>query len=174
MRLYGFNALPVIAMVGLIFISCSKPEHEAGRSAGPDQILEGFEVNHTINGVLVWSLYSEHTNVFEEKKLAYADNPVIKFYEEGNLSSTMKSDKGVLHIDSSDIEAWDNVVIVSQKEASRLETERAYYKAEVDKIFSDEKVVFYREDSITTGTGMESNADLSSMIIKNQKVEILK
>ncbi|MFH1379002.1 MAG: LPS export ABC transporter periplasmic protein LptC [bacterium] len=174
MNTYSLKTAIILLLSACYFVSCDNTSDLPRDGGRPNQVLKGFEVNHTNEGRLEWNLYADTAKIYEEQNIAFAEKPVIKFYDEGSLSSIMQSEHGKLYIESSNIEAWGNVVIHSHKEGSRLETNRAYYKADADKIISDELVRFYREDSITTGTGMESRADLSSIIIKNQKVEIRK
>jgi len=119
-------------------------------------------------------LTADHAKVFEQKNSALTDKPVIKFYDEKQLSSTLKAKHAQLNMKTFDIEAWGDVIIISGQKESQLETTRVFYVSEEKKMFSNEPVRLIQKDSITTGDGMESNVGMTSIIIKNQKVEILK
>lgn len=158
----------------LVFLNgCTGSPQQVSVNGRAEQIIEGFEVRHTVMGRPEWKLTADRARVFEEKSMAMAEQPYVYFYEEGVLSSTMRSDHARLHTDTSDIDAWGEVIIQSKKNGTRLETARVYYRSETGTMVSHEPVTLYRKNSIVTGSGMESAADLSSIIIKNQKVEII-
>ncbi|PIZ13861.1 MAG: hypothetical protein COY53_02580, partial [Elusimicrobia bacterium CG_4_10_14_0_8_um_filter_37_32] len=55
-----------------------------------------------------------------------------------------------------------------------LECEDLKYVDREKKIFTDSSVVITRKDSVIKGKGLEATPDLSSVIVKNNRVEIKK
>jgi lipopolysaccharide export system protein LptC len=187
-----------ISFLGMAFflVSCqssatSKEPSHPTTADSPEADLRMDVVKMQFYGIngLQWELRSPvATTVTRENKIT-AKKPVISMFQEGTLSTTIRSESGFMNsatnkpgtppappigIGSVALEAGDaylvgNVVAVSTT-GTTLETEWVHYKSQVDLIVSTAPVKLTRDDSITTGIGMEASSDLNRVRIFNQKV----
>lgn len=134
--------------------------------AVPDQEMWNFDVRVTDKGKLEAHLRSGHMMLFNEDKKPYSilnQGVHVDFYDEdGNHASTLTSDSGHYQDKTQNVEAYKNVVIVSDSGVT-LHTEAIQYDQEREKIFTDLKVLITttQGDSFW-GDGFESDPHMNN------------
>ena len=166
-----FYMMPFVA---LLLTSCTKISASAKQdqqTAMPTQAIEKFVVKETSGAKPNWILEAASAEINDVQKMAYLVSPNVKFYEKGEYSSTLVADTGRINMETYDIWGDKNCIITTTK-GERLETKNLKYLSSTKKIVTDDNVLLLREKEKITGTGMEATPDLSSIIIKKQKVEM--
>jgi LPS export ABC transporter protein LptC len=164
----------LIAMSLLLTVGCSKSENKTEQKVQPEQVIKNFSAFETREGKKHWKLVAEEAKIFETKNLATLKNFSISFYSEDGkkISATLKAPSGKIYTNNNDFFTEGKTIIKTEKE--KLECENVAYKSSLNKIFSDSNVKLIRQDAIVTGKGIEATPDLSSIIIKENLVEIKK
>jgi len=103
----------------------------------------------------------------KRKIVNFSDNVLVDFYDEmGNHTSQLTSDKGRLNESSNNVEAFGNVVVVSDSGIT-LQTEKIWWDNATEKVVSDQFVTITTAEQDTLyGVGFESDQNLSNWIIK--------
>jgi len=152
----------------LLLFSCQKEENkETVKSSDltyPDQEGWDSKVTTTQNGITNAIIVYGHMQRFKKSKIVEFDSGIeIDFFdEEGNHTSKLISDNGKLNETSNDIEAFGNVVVVSDSGIS-LETQHLWWDNNVEKVISDEfvKITTVEQDTFY-GYGFESDQYLEN------------
>ncbi len=145
----------------------------------PQQKLEDFRLLATEGGVRQWELKARAAQIYEKIKKTYIQDFVTFLYEEGELTSTLAAQRGILDMATNNMKALGNVIVTSAK-GSCLETEELHYLSptgnQKGKFVTEEFVRITEPDRITTGYGLEIDSDLENGKIKRDvkvKVEAL-
>jgi len=155
-----------------IIIGCHKEENKktvkTDNFSFPDQ--EGWNsiVTTTTDGVLNAVVRYGHMQRFKRRKVVEFDKGVeIDFYnEKGEHTSKLISKKGKLNEATNDIEAFGNVVVVSDS-GINLKTEHLWWDNSIEKVVSDEFVTITTVDQDTFyGYGFESDQYLDNWVIR--------
>ena len=118
-------ALSIILAV-LLASGCSNEpvDSERGNSVVADQEIDGFSLTQTRDGEKMWVLSANHALVFEEAgRVEMTTFRVDFFSESGDVRSTLTARNGLLLRRTSYMEAYGNVVVVSE-DGTLLATER--------------------------------------------------
>ncbi len=137
----------------------------------PEQAIEKFSVTETEEGKPHWVLEASTAQIMEKEKKVLLQMPRISFYQNGEYVSTLVAAKGRINTGNYDIWAEGPCTIDTAK-GERLETSNLHYRSDIQKIVTDDKVTLTREDEVVKGQGMEATPDLSSIIIRKQRVEV--
>ncbi len=167
-------AILALVMIWLVagIIGCQKQEKteviKQEKMTYPDQEAWNSNVNYTTNGILTARINYGHMQRFKNRKVAEFDEGIIiDFYnEKGEHTSRLTSDRGKLNEATSSIEAFDNVVVVSDSGID-LKTEHLWWDNTIEKVMSDEFVTITTLDNDTLyGYGFESDQYLNNWEIK--------
>jgi LPS export ABC transporter protein LptC len=157
--------LIVALVVGCSSPATKEPSAEAG-SDGPDQILEGFTMIITDQGVKKSRFSAMRALIFNEKDRVEAEDVRVEFFRSnGELYSTLWADRGVLNTATKDMDAFHNVVVESQDEV-RLETESLHWDAKANLITTEDPVTLIQGGKRIQGIGMVSDPSLSDVKIR--------
>lgn len=137
----------------------------------PEQAIEKFSVTETEAGKPHWVLEASSAQILENQKRVYLQSPVIKFYEKGNYVSTLVAQKGRINTENYDIWGEGQCTLDTAK-GEKLETSNLYYRSDIKKIVTEDKVKLIRPNEVVYGKGMEASPDLESIKIRNQRVEM--
>ena len=137
----------------------------------PDQ--EGWEetVTSSKNGVVTAVIKYGHMQHYKKTKMFEFDEGIIIdfFNDEGAHTSKLTSEKGKLNEASNDIEAYGNVVVVSDTGVT-LKTERVLWNNSIEKIISNDDVMIVTVENDTMyGSGFESDQNLENWVITSGK-----
>ena len=101
---------------------------------------------------------------YNKKKVAYFDEGIVVdfFDENGQHTSKLTSNKGKLDENTNNVEAYENVVVVSDSGIT-LETEKLWWDNALEKVISDQFVTITTiENDTLYGVGFESDQTLSN------------
>jgi LPS export ABC transporter protein LptC len=155
------------ALVGFfIFTGCQKRRENTVTNFEefPDQEGWTSTVTTTKNGIVGATIQYGHMQQFKNKKVIEFDNEiVIDFFDtEGKHNSKLTSVNGRLNEATNDIEAFGNVVVISDTGIT-LQTERLRWDNNIEKIISNEFVTIITADQDTFfGKGFESDQNLNN------------
>ena len=154
----------------MLLWSCNKPEAVSSKpkdqTAVPDQEMWNFDVRMTDKGKLEAHLRSGHMMLFSDEKDPYSilnQGVLVDFYDEdGNHASTLTADSGQYQDKTQNVEAYKNVVIVSDSGVT-LHTEAIQYDQEREKIFTDlEVLITTTQGDSFWGDGFESDPHMDN------------
>ncbi len=165
----------VSIFISLLILSCKKPEKIQSEKVQPEQVLKNFTAFEYKEGKKVWKLIADEAKLYETEKIATIKGFTIYFFsEDGNkVVTVLKAPSGKIDTNNNDFFTIGKTILKTEKNET-LECEKLVYKSSLNKIFSDCNVKLTREDAIITGKGIEATPDLSSIIIKENIVEIKK
>jgi LPS export ABC transporter protein LptC len=175
LRAYLMGVAIMLLMIPLA--GCGE-EPDAGPLAGedsapvpelPEQQFFNYRLVETNAGVPQWILQSDVMNKYSGQRDAELVSVHIDFYKEGVHFSTLTSDSGRANLQTKDIFAWGDVVVVNN-DGRKLETEELYFDNKTQLIFNDVFDRFTRGDDVVEGIGLEAPPDLEYIEIK-QRVE---
>ncbi len=156
----------------LIFFACGGEEgnqsQETQSELLPDQEAWNSTVSSSIDGRLNAVIRYGHMRRFKSRKVVELDSGIeIDFYnEKGEHTSKLTSERGKLNEASNDIEAFGNVVVVSDS-GINLKTEHLYWDNSIEKVVSDTFVTITTAEQDTFyGFGFESDQFLNNWVIR--------
>lgn len=135
---------------------------------GPEQ--EGWNSKVTVTSagrVAAIVQYGHMAKYAKEHRVSFDDGVVVDFYgKNGEHSSKLTSERGILYESNNDVEALGNVIVVSDS-GTTLHTEKLRWLSQREKIVSDEFVTITtaKGDSLY-GKGFESDATMKEWSIR--------
>jgi LPS export ABC transporter protein LptC len=168
-ELMNKNLLLCLGMVIFLLISaCGKEEPKAPGFPleVPDQIMENTTITFTEEGVKSAVIYAEYVAVYEKLDLKKAKEVRVDFYDkEGNHTSVLVADSGLIQEKRQSLEALGNVVVTTN-EGIKLETQSLKWDPQKRKIVTDDFVKITRKEDVITGYGLETDEGLKHFVIK--------
>jgi LPS export ABC transporter protein LptC len=158
----------VILGILLLTSACGREEPKAPQSPldVPDQIMENSTITFTEEGVKSAVIYAKYVAVYEKLDLKKAKDVRVDFYDkEGNHTSVLVADSGLIQEKRQNLEALGNVVVTTN-EGMKLETESLKWDPQKKKIVSDDFVKITKKESVVTGYGLEADEELKHFVIK--------
>ncbi len=134
----------------------------------PRYSLENVEHFHYEQGDLRVKVTFEHGDFFAEAGELRVEKCRFVYYDSsGETLSRGSSERAVLFQDSSRLEAYRDVVIVSEANGATLRTEYLVWEGEESNFTTDEEVVITRENGdILQGVGMVADVALNFVTIQ--------
>ncbi len=180
-------------LVGLAGCRGSRaPASAAAPSVGseaPELTMEPVRIQSYSADGLEWELEAPRAQGYTTKNIMHINQLSVSLFDKGQKSSDIKADEGLIHtsqqssptsetvssrtitLDSGDMYLYGNVVVVST-DGARVDTDWLLYRKSTDLITSTAPVKITRDNSVTTGVGMEAKPDLSVLNIFNQTLVI--
>jgi LPS export ABC transporter protein LptC len=112
------------------------------------------------NGIKEWNLEAASVNYMVEKNQAIFQDLFITFYLKDKSQVYLTANKGILNIDSNDMEIFGNVVI--KNTTYRLKTENLFYR-------HNRRIIFSKVPVTVTGADFELAADSMSLNLNTNK-----
>lgn len=160
------------AILLLIFFACGSEKANQSQEMQPDVLPDQEAWNSTVsssaNGRLNAVISYGHMQRFKSRKVIELDDGIeIDFYnEKGEHTSKLTSERGRLNEASNDIEAFGNVVVVSDS-GINLKSEHLYWDNSIEKVVSDTFVTITTAEQDTFyGFGFESDQFLNNWVIR--------
>jgi len=162
----------ILIVISQCVANCGKKTNSQTSNIGsiefPDQ--EGWNaiVISTKDGILNAVIRYGHMQRFKKRKVVEFDNKIaIDFYDEnGRHTSKLTSEKGKLNEATNDIEAIENVVVVSDS-GINLRTEQIWWDNSIEKVVTDKFVTITTTQNDTFyGFGFESDQRLNNWSIR--------
>lgn len=137
----------------------------------PEQTIANFSIESFAEGVRDWTLNAPRADLFETDNRLEVSSPSVRFFENGEPSSTLVAGQGRLQTDTKDLWAWGGVVMTSTQNV-KLTSDWVRYDSALDRILSTAPVTVVRGRSVSKGVGWEATPDLSKIIVHQQRIEI--
>jgi LPS export ABC transporter protein LptC len=155
----------------LLISSCSKNE-DTSPTTETESLISGITIAESESNQYQWDLKSKKAKLNEKKGSMIFVKPNLKFYKDNKVVSTITAEKGELNLNTRDTVLTNNVIVNSKTEGSLLKTKKLLFSAAKKKIWTEEKVTVYRQNTIVTGKGLTANPDLSEIEIRNQETQL--
>lgn len=157
----------------LVFIAaaagCSKETVSPAQE--PFQIMHDFTMTQTVERRTLWKLSAPIARIALDGA-SELDNPVVEFYREGSHASTANADRAAVSPGSTQVHLEGDVVIKAHREKVTLKTEKLDYRADKDRIRTEEDVLIERPGATVRGKGMEADSALNDITIFKQRTVI--
>jgi len=167
-------ALVVVAALGgpVLFCSC---QSEGGREvsstseAVPLQVVEQMTLRESRAGKLRWCLVADSALTFAGEDRTLLCGVHVDFYNDSgdSIRSCLTALEGEVDEKIGDLFARGTVVIIT-RDGHKLETEELRWDNDLEKVVSDCFVRLTKGESVVTGVGIESDAELRSYTIRSQ------
>lgn len=154
---------PALALA-LITIACDRQTaapaaDDAGFQALPaDQVIVGFEQYLSENGLNKAIMRGDTAYIFEDSSVAKVKNVNLVLYDEaGKVNARLTSKAGRLNTYTQAMVATGDVVLITETDGRRIETEELHYDPTTHRVWSN---VFTRQThrgGVLTGSGFEAD-----------------
>jgi LPS export ABC transporter protein LptC len=154
----------------ILLLGCRSQQQESVAPPnydGPDQEGWNSRITVTSNGQVAAILQYSHMEKYSKRRETKFDGGiVVDFYNtEGKHASNLVAARGLLHEETNDVEALDNVVAVSDSGIT-LRTQRLRWDNTRQKIISNDFVTITTADNDTLyGHGFQSDQNLKNWSI---------
>jgi LPS export ABC transporter protein LptC len=130
-----------------------------------EESLYSFVLRNYEGSRLIWKLIAgdakiSDTTIIHQLKLEFYD-------ENSNITSWLSADSGYVIHEANDLKVMGNTIVKSSDSVT-LWTDELNWSEEKQKIFTDGKVKYSRGNDIYFGKGLESDASLKRIIIKEK------
>jgi LPS export ABC transporter protein LptC len=144
-------------------------------TALPDQVLENFTTFGTKGGRKNWEMNAASARIFESRNLVEVENFDVDFFSPDGrgVKARLSAGKGRIDISKSDFYTEGKSVIVTE-DKDVLKTSDLVYRNDKGMIYGEADVTLERKDAVVRGKGLETTPDLSSIVIKQNMVELRK
>lgn len=155
----------------LALVACGEEPESSPDRVGPDfqamdadQILVEVEHYMTREGVRQAHLVADTVYLLEEGSSAHLRHYTVDFYDpQGDRTSVLTAEDGVYDMETGDMRATSDVVVVDPGESQRLTTERLRYDAKSGRLESDVDFTLVRGQDTVQGTGFVTDPGLDSL-----------
>lgn len=140
---------------------------QTGREALPSQTIAGFRLTETLLGKKVWVMKAEEANSYSQRQEVDLTQLNIEFYREAgdSVGAILTADRGTVNTATRDMEARENVVIVS-RDSIVLTTDYIRWRNTTRRLSTESKVRLERGADWLTGEGLEASPDLKEIELK--------
>lgn len=132
-----------------------------------DQVMIGLRHWMTRDGIRQAHLVADTAYFYNDSSSIRLRDVEVTFYDQdGGTGSTLTSARGTYDMQTGDMEAEGNVVVVDSARTRRLETPRIRYETMTDRLVSDTSFVWRREGDVVRGTGLITDPGLNTVQIE--------
>jgi LPS export ABC transporter protein LptC len=175
LALRGTLLATLLLLLSALIQGCPDRTEDGVKSSPAEiEVAEDFTLTQTFEGRKAWVLKAESATSLRDDSLVTVYKPHLEFYSrEGTIHSTLVSDSGIYYLESSDIKALGNVVVVSADSAV-LETDSLKWMSREERIRTEGSVRVTKGSTVITGDGLESDPTLDDIKIeRNFRAETL-
>lgn len=140
-------------------ITADLPEADLRIKSGSFVEMEGNRV--------VWQLKAKTAQLFEKDNYAQLEQIKAFYLQDDGGKVMLEGEKGDLRLDSRDLTVSGRVRVIAD-DGSRLSTESLSWKDSQQKVLTEDWITIERDKMKLTGKGMEADANLNKLIIKEQ------
>ncbi len=138
-----------------------------------DQVIDGFEMMLTDNGVSKGLARADRAEKFGESQEYRATRLTVFFYtESGRVQSVLTSRRGIIHLDTGNMEAMDSVVVFSADSTRTLHTEHLVWLNGDNLIRGDSAVTVVGPRGEVKGDGFSADVGFEQIDLKNPTGDI--
>jgi LPS export ABC transporter protein LptC len=133
-----------------------------------DQVIMEFSTTETFGGDKSWRLLAAKAEVFGGKGFSKVYGVKVLFYgPEGDVTSTLTSERGRVSEGTRDLQAFGNVLLESS-DGVTLETNSLRWDNRNERIWSAEFVTVTEGNKVLTGYGFDSDPDLKNVQVHSE------
>lgn len=132
----------------------------------PSQESWNATITFSDSGRITGILHAGHIMVFSSKRITLLDSMItVDFYDDNMIhTSTLTARRGRVNDDTQDLEAHENVVVISDS-GSTLRSESLYWTNKTKKIHTPDYVEITTPAEQIKGHGFESDRSLKNKVI---------
>ena len=135
----------------------------------PDQQIKGAEIALFKGSVKTTNIKADYIEKYNKQDSTLAWGLNVHFYDkDGKETSHLVADSGLVRETVQWMMANGNVVVISGKDNSRLETQQLFWNGRDQKVTTDSFVTIYQEGDTLMGYGFEADQDLRGFKIKRR------
>ena len=155
----------------LLIFGCMAPENELSEMKeydGPVLEVENVETLYSDSAKVIMKLIASRQFEFQNGDREFPNDFYIEFYDkQGEVSSSLKSNKAFYYKEQNLWKAVGDVVLKSEESGEKLNTEELFWDPKEQEIYSEEFVRIESEGEILMGEGLEAKQNFSSYRILN-------
>lgn len=137
-----------------------------------DHVVYGMIHYMTLDGVRQALLRADTAYLYEDSATARMLGVRMNVYDvQGNLRAVVTAQGGWIDYRSEQMMAWGDVVVVSQDEEKRIETEELHYDPRGDRIWSTVATRLREGGRTIRGSGFESDGQLRNLRVTDARSE---
>jgi LPS export ABC transporter protein LptC len=154
---------PFVVLLALLTIACDRqtaaPAADAGfKMLAADQVIVGFQQYVTERGLNKAIMRGDTAYIYEDSSLAKVQKVDLVLYDEaGKVSARLTSKAGRLNTFSQAMTASGNVILITESDGRRIETEELHYDPTTHRIWSTVQTTQRHQGGVLTGTGFEAD-----------------
>jgi LPS export ABC transporter protein LptC len=143
------------------------PESPPGIDDYPAQQTSDYLTRHSRAGVPVWELRGDVAERYPDRPILYLSGVHMVFYRDGVRDGVLTAKTAEMDERTEATITRGDVVVVTE-EGRRLESEVLLWDPSRSLIHTDAFVRFTDGDQVLTGYGLETDPDLTNVLIKSQ------
>ncbi len=159
----------VIGLVAVGLTACEQetPDLPPGLEDYPAQQTNDYLTRHTKGGVPVWELRGDVAERFPDRPIMYLTGVHMVFYRDGERDGVLTAQTAEMDQRTEATVTRGDVVVLTE-EGRRLESEILLWDPQRSLIHTDAFVRFTDGDQVLTGYGLETDPDLTNVVIMKQ------
>lgn len=149
----------------LIVFACGSKESIEDKPIyqGPIMSLDSVNTHLSDSAKILLHKRAGKEEQFENGNVNWPKGLMLDYYdEEGNISSTFRSDSASYDKEKHLYKGVGNVVVKSLKNGDELSTEELYWDPGKKQFYTERFVTIHSEDEIHTGEGLTANQDFTT------------
>ena len=133
-----------------------------------DQVIVGFQQYVSERGLNKAILRGDTAYVYEDSSLAKVRKVDLVLYDEaGKVSARLTSKAGRLNTFTQGMVATGNVILITESDGRRIETEELHYDPTTHRVWSNVRTTQRYQGGVLTGTGFEADDKFYNVRITN-------
>jgi len=170
-------SIATLIVVAVLFLSCKNNNIEQIAAfthppGAPEVIGDSIEILYSDSAVIRFKLYCPEVKIFQDEEPSFNEFPkgfrIEQYDSKKRVTSSIKASYGKYYEYKDLWEAKQNVIAVTEAGDSLL-TELLYWDQKKEMIYSDQFVKIITKDKTFTGTGFESDLQMTSWRIIKPK-----
>ncbi len=165
----------LIILIFMIFYGCEykkiQPKLPATEKLEniPNYIIKGFNLTTTDKGIKKTELKAESAQVFEMKKMIFAQKLEMINHEKDGGKTILIADSAVINTENNSFKATGNVKIHASN-GTVIQTDSIIWDDVKKKVIGEGPVTVIKDKNVINGIGFESDVDMRDVRI-NKKVK---
>jgi LPS export ABC transporter protein LptC len=150
----------IIGFLPLILASCGEEVDTSMLEVylGPTSIAYDVDLVHSDSAIIRTHLKAKKQMEYEDGNLEFPEGIEITFFDsEGNVSTTMRADKGFYERAKNLYRGEGDVRVDNLEKEQKLSSEELFWDPGSKKIYTDKFVTIQEKETLFNGTGMEAD-----------------
>ncbi len=175
-KINSLQVLPLLLVVGILFITSCKEEHKEfisvtiDKETVPTMVTRDVETLISDSGIMRYRIIAPLWYVFEESKepkWIFPEGLILQKYDDfNNIDATVECDSAT-YLSKRRLWQLDGYVSMMNIDKDKFLTEQLFWNQETRRVYSDSFIHIERQDRIIEGYGFESNDRLTEYTVHN-------